>query len=69
MTTFKIKAANRLQLNDVIKFGRKDVKITQLHYNSGSFGDYVTVYGIDVKKDLYIKPFDVAHKTFFEVYA
>jgi len=48
--------AEKLELNQVIKIGRKEIKITELVFNNGAFGDYVLVKGIDIIKDLYIKP-------------
>jgi len=61
--------ASNLQLDQVIKIGRKEIKITELVFNSGSFGDYVLVKGIDTIKDLYIKPFTVNPSERLEVIA
>jgi len=61
--------ASKLQLDQVIKIGRKEIKITNLVFNNGAFGDYVLVSGIDTVKDLYIKPFTVSPSDKLEVIA
>jgi len=61
--------AEKLELNQIIKVGSKKIKITGLVFNSGAFGDYVLVKGIDTIKDLYIKPFTVDFSEKLEVIA
>jgi len=61
--------AEKLELNQIIKIGRKEIKITELVLNSGAFGDYVLVKGIDTAKDLYVKPFTVDFSQKLEVIA
>jgi hypothetical protein len=63
------KKATSLKLNNIIKIGRKQIQITELHYNSGAQGEYVKIYGIDVARDYYIKPFVVGLNDKFEVAA
>jgi hypothetical protein len=61
------KKATALKLNNIIKIGRKQIQITELHYNSGALGESVKIYGIDISKDYYIKPFVVGLSQKFEV--
>jgi hypothetical protein len=63
------KKATSLKLNNIIKIGRKQIQITELHYNSGALGDFVKVYGIDLARDYYIKPFIVSGADKLEVVA
>ena len=63
------KKASSLKLNNIVKIGRKQIQITELHYNSGSLGEFVKVYGIDIAKDYYIKPFIVSTTDRLEVVA
>jgi hypothetical protein len=51
------KKASRLNLDEVIVMGRKEIKVTDLRFISGGTFDTVTVSGIDLKKGYYVKTF------------
>ena len=63
------KKATSLKLNNIIKIGRKKIQITELHYNSGALGEFVKVYGIDLARGYYIRPFIFSSTDKLEVVA